>query len=1565
MGVSGLPGCFARAALKYKTLISPEGDSMSSLGNLTAKFFTTIMFIFCLSSGAWGAGLRIVPSSPQVTPGESFYFDVVADNIPASGLSGVQFRVNAVPSSGSVVGVSELAVAGSGDIAVVAPLMVSQVVPGRSGVGDFFWNAKGTNGILVMDNEPLVNGSGLYSFAHTSGSTPPSGSGVVARFAGKIGAGVKAERLNLNLGDVMLLDGGPAYPLEYATGAAIQIQCVTKVPAVTGLDRNAAVAALTAARLVLGNVYEVDNTGGSRQLNVVLEQSVAADSTQLCQTPVNLAINTPPADVSNVVAIDKANDESGAVLISWTPSASPDAAGYRMYSNGMMLKQLPGASMGDMEISGLTNGTAARLRLAGYDTFGNESGGVVFDVLPKDDVPPVITIAGLSDGLLSRLDVTPQITAKDAGTVTWSAVLDGIAFNVLPVTAEGRHTLVVTAVDKAGNSSSKSASFTIDKSAPVLSVSTLANGSSTSNPNLSISGSANDSNGIKELKINNVTVSLSQDGSFSYQLPLVIGSNTVSVVVSDVAGNQTVNTRTVIRQLEVTVAVNAVPNPVTASSYKLTGTMGVGTSLNISTTSTATVGAITYPSTGTWACEISRLASGSNEFAITALDQSGNTRTINVTLNYVPSFSITLSNSSVASDFKGVVTAVIKTGSPAGSEVFVEQFVDANRNGTVDPTDYVIRSFKVTDGVASNNPNKQGDDDGAADSSIKTGLNFMLADDLYHAPGRYVFRASMGTDSSSAVFSVNPVSTLQSVTGSVTDGASPVAGALVRLLDKWKRPVAWTVADESGNFVLNVKKSGDYLLLPVSYGYMSSAVAVSVADGQQVTGGALAVTAGSYHVTGQVKDAAGSKGVPGVMIQAMGDSGSAFAITSETGSYDVSLASGQFVVNVVNGASVPGAYSKGYVGFEAMPVNVTVSDNQSGVDISLVAGDVQVRGRVVDTMGNPVAGVPVRARQTITNDNSEPSAYGVSDTNGNYSLWLIAGANWDVMLEDSLAQSLGYIGTVRRGFSTDAGPLTGNDLTVFPITSWVQGTVKDSETHLLSAVDVVLRNQASTIATSIPTASDGVYRLGTYAGSWLVKARTEATGSHQPVNEQAVTTVDTQTTTADFVVDVTPPVLSVNAVVSPTTQPAQTISGSMESGSVVVVSVNTSAVAGIVSYPMATTWSCTISGLTAGTNNITVTATDAAGNVTTKTTTISYNQPKLPDLVVISLGTPSTASSGQTISIPVTVKNQGAATSGLFYVGLYLSSDSNITTADKLLGSEYISSLAAGAQVSYTTTVTIPANTSGTYYIGAVADIKGKITEISEDNNSKADIPTTISFGPDLVVTSVAAPATASSGQTISIPVTVKNQGTGSAGLFYVGVYLSSDSTITASDTFLGSEYISSLSPGSVESYTTTVTIPENLTGTYYIGAIADIKSKISESSEDNNSYAGASTAVTYGPDLVVSSISYPASAVRGQSVQVPVVVKNQGSGSCGLFYIGLYLSSDDNISKSDISLGEEYISSLTAGGQESYTTTVTIPSDLAPGNYYIGAIVDTKSKIGESNENNNMLPGASIAVTQ
>ncbi len=161
---------------------------------------------------------------------------------------------------------------------------------------------------------------------------------------------------------------------------------------------------------------------------------------------------------------------------------------------------------------------------------------------------------------------------------------------------------------------------------------------------------------------------------------------------------------------------------------------------------------------------------------------------------------------------------------------------------------------------------------------------------------------------------------------------------------------------------------------------------------------------------------------------------------------------------------------------------------------------------------------------------------------------------------------------------------------------------------------------------------------------------------------------------------------------------------------------------------------------TAGTRNLTFQVIDAGNNlVTSATLSINVTAPALPNLLVTSVSGPSTGTSGKSISVTVTVKNQGSSTAASSTASVYLSSDNAIVEEsvdddghddDIFLGDVFISSLSAGQSKTVTTSLTIPSNVNAaSYYFGAIADRKSMVTESNESNNALAGNRITVGSG--------------------------------------------------------------------------------------------------------------------------------------------------------------------------------------------------------------------------------------------
>jgi len=589
--------------------------------------------------------------------------------------------------------------------------------------------------------------------------------------------------------------------------------------------------------------------------------------------------------------------------------------------------------------------------------------------------------------------------------------------------------------------------------------------------------------------------------------------------------------------------INPVTSPTTQRNQTLSGTMASGTTISVSVNGIATAGSVTYPTPTTWSCGIAYLVAGNNTVTVAATDTLGGKKTVDVFINYL-SLDASVTPPSISADYQGNIALKILNIPTTENNVLVEQYVDANRNGVIDAGDYAIHSFTVTDGAASSNPNIQGDEDGAADGSVTTSLNYYMTGDLYHAPGNYILRMTSGSGVVSVPLNVASVISGQEISGIVIDGTNPVPGAIVRLTDKWQRTLAFGIADGAGRYTLNAKDPGNYYLAPAAYGLATptgNIIPVNVAAGQNIANTNLALSAGTFHITGRVKDDTSGAGIGGVWVEAKGTNFRGIAVTDAGGNYDLLLPAGTYSVAASADTNGPAPFSKGYAVYSQQTISVNLVADTTGQDIALPNGSVLVKGRVVDQAGQGVPGVPVQGIIPAAVDSRGPISFGVTDGSGNYSINLYASGNWNIFPNDSFAQTRNYLSTNIKDFSTVTGPLSGNGLTVHQITAWVQGTVKDASGTPLSDVDVKLRNADSSETATLRTAADGSYRLGAYTGDWLVNAFTAEKGLN-PVTERNVTLTDGQQVTIDFIADITPPSLNY------TIWPGTAVPGVVDSG---------------------------------------------------------------------------------------------------------------------------------------------------------------------------------------------------------------------------------------------------------------------------------------------------------------------------------------------------------------------------------------------------------------------------------
>jgi RHS repeat-associated protein len=350
------------------------------------------------------------------------------------------------------------------------------------------------------------------------------------------------------------------------------------------------------------------------------------------------------------------------------------------------------------------------------------------------------------------------------------------------------------------------------------------------------------------------------------------------------------------------------------------------------------------------------------------------------------------------------------------------------------------------------------------------------------------------------------------------------------------------------------------------------------------------------------------------------------------------------------------------------------------------------------------------------------------------------------------------------------------------------------------------------------------------------------------------------------------------------------------------------------------------------------------------------------DLAVSAVSGPATGTAGTVVPVSFTVSSAaGASQAFTSSFAIYLSTDATITTADTRVYATNIT-LSPGQSYTGNVNVTLPGTlATGTYYVGAMIDYGSVVAEPDETNNALAGNAIQVTYvQADLAVNAVSGPASVNAGGVASVSFTASSaSGASQAFTSLLGIYVSTDATITAADTRIYTTNIT-LSPGQTYMGNVNVTIPATLAdGTYYVGAIIDAGSAVAESDETNNALAGNAVLV-HGPDLVVSAIAGAANAAVGASITLSDTVATL-AGATGTFRVGYYLSDDAIITTSDRLIGYRDLA-LGAAGTSSGSKVVALPAGLS-GGFYIGAIADIAGVVAETNEGNNSLAGNLIQI--
>jgi subtilase family serine protease len=365
-----------------------------------------------------------------------------------------------------------------------------------------------------------------------------------------------------------------------------------------------------------------------------------------------------------------------------------------------------------------------------------------------------------------------------------------------------------------------------------------------------------------------------------------------------------------------------------------------------------------------------------------------------------------------------------------------------------------------------------------------------------------------------------------------------------------------------------------------------------------------------------------------------------------------------------------------------------------------------------------------------------------------------------------------------------------------------------------------------------------------------------------------------------------------------------------------------------------------------------------------------------PDLVVSDIQAPSLpVEEGTLIDIGWTVTNSGTGlASGAWEDTVHLRKVGDPSAPIISLGSyRYEGLVEPGKSYTRREQVRLPVRVYGVYETVVTTNEGGRLYEHEATNNNTRvdDAPVTITVRPrpDLQVLDLIAPDKVDPGQTVAVDFTILNQGTVATTVprWTDRVYLSLDPIISGDDILIaetGNQ--SALEPGEqYRTITQSAVVPLRFRGTVYLIVQTDATGVMEEwPNEANNTFYRELYVVPQPlPDLVTSGVVAPTQAIEGATIEVRFTVTNLGPGTTPVnnWSDTVWLTRDKN--RPHPGQGDFLLKTLNHSGalvnKAGYdvVTTVTLPTGLASGIYYITPWTDPYDVVLEDTLADNVNP--------
>jgi subtilase family serine protease len=336
-----------------------------------------------------------------------------------------------------------------------------------------------------------------------------------------------------------------------------------------------------------------------------------------------------------------------------------------------------------------------------------------------------------------------------------------------------------------------------------------------------------------------------------------------------------------------------------------------------------------------------------------------------------------------------------------------------------------------------------------------------------------------------------------------------------------------------------------------------------------------------------------------------------------------------------------------------------------------------------------------------------------------------------------------------------------------------------------------------------------------------------------------------------------------------------------------------------------------------------------------------------------------TLTPGGSLTIDYGIQNIGnipIANGQMISKSCYLSSDTTFDSLDlKLTG------IMSPMYYYGTLSTTIPTVTSpGRYYLIVRLDSLNGYPESNESNNFTHIMIDVFPDNKDVSIESYYLgyqPFFTNS--YVSYTYTIKNSEYGLVNGLTVHYCLSADSILDANDTLLSTATLNIQGNSGMNIYPYHM-LPAGITGMYYIILRLDPFNFISETNETNNQIIIPFNIENKNYDLSVYNNSLSlTSAAAATTISLKSILKLEGNASLNNQTVGYYFSADTLLDASDQYLTSSivsWVSPSSASYTPTYTNaTVTLPSGISNGTYYILFGADQNNITSETNESNNI----------